>query len=138
MLNIAVVGLGGTGYTHGGVYDQHPQCKLVAVCDTIRDKANTAAERYNCQAFYSVAEMLDSRIRIDTDSVCTAGEENGGHHYAPTMALLHADIPFLGGKPISNKIPEAREMVALAKEKGLRFVINLNHRFTTVALKAKT
>ena len=34
------------------------------------------------------------------------------------MGLLRAGIPVLGEKPISNEIPKAREMVALAAEKA--------------------
>ncbi|MCB0138719.1 MAG: Gfo/Idh/MocA family oxidoreductase, partial [Caldilineaceae bacterium] len=43
----------------------------------------------------------------------------------------------LGEKPISNEIPEAEKMVAKAKEKGVCYGINLNHRFTPAALLAK-
>jgi len=43
----------------------------------------------------------------------------------------------LGEKPISNEIAKAKEMVALAKQKNLRYGINLNHRFTPAALRAK-
>jgi predicted dehydrogenase len=81
--------------------------------------------------------MLKSGIRIDAASVTTAGVENGGDHYAPTMELLKAGIPVLGEKPISNEIPKARRMVALAKKKRLRYGINLNHRFTPAARRAK-
>ncbi len=45
--------------------------------------------------------------------------------------------PVLGEKPISNDLSKAREMVALAKEKNVRYGVNLNHRFTPAALKAK-
>jgi len=69
--------------------------------------------------------------------MCTAGVENGGDHYTPTMELLSAGIPVLGEKPISNNLDCAREMVALAKAKNLRYGINLNHRFTPAALRAK-
>ena len=53
------------------------------------------------------------------------------------MELLAAGIPVLGEKPISNDIAKAKEMVALAKEKNLRYGINLNHRFTPAARRAK-
>jgi predicted dehydrogenase len=43
----------------------------------------------------------------------------------------------LGEKPISNEVAKAREMVALASEKGLRYGVNLNHRFTPAARRAK-
>jgi predicted dehydrogenase len=69
--------------------------------------------------------------------MCTAGEENGGDHYQATLELLSAGIPVLGEKPISNNITHAREMVALAKEKNIRYGINLNHRFTPAAIRAK-
>jgi len=136
-LNVAVVGLGNIGNIHAGSYQKQPQCNLLAVCDIIKERADKAAEKYGARAFYSVQEMLASGIQIDAASVCSAGVENGGDHYQPTMELLSAGIPVLGEKPISNDLSKAKEMVALAKAKGLRYGINLNHRFTPAALKAK-
>jgi predicted dehydrogenase len=136
-LKVAIVGLGRIGNTHAKVYHNHPRCEIVAVCDILKEPAAAAARAYNCPAFSTVSEMLESGIRPDIASVCTAGEENGSHHYEPTMVLLNAGVHVLGEKPISNKIPEAEAMVALAREKKLRYGINLNHRFTPAALKAK-
>ena len=135
-LKAAVVGLGGIGTRHAEIYQADERCEIAAVCDAFPEKANAAADKYGTVAFTSVEEMTRG-VEIDIASVCTAGVENGGDHYEPTMALLRAGIPVLGEKPISNEIPKAREMVALAKEKGLRYGINLNHRFTPAALKAK-
>ena len=53
------------------------------------------------------------------------------------MQLLRAGVPVLGEKPISNELAKAEEMVALAKEKRLSYGINLNHRFTPAALRAR-
>ena len=53
------------------------------------------------------------------------------------MELLAAGIPVLGEKPISNDLDEARQMVGLARQKNLRYGVNLNHRFTPAALLAK-
>ena len=136
-LNVAIVGLGNIGNLHAGVYQKHPACKIVAVCDIIKEKADKAAARYEAPAFYSVQAMLASGIKIDAASLCSAGVENGGDHYTPTMELLAAGIPVLGEKPISNEVHRAEEMVALAKAKDLRYGINLNHRFTPAAERAK-
>ena len=136
-LKVAIVGLGGIGNRHAGVYQNHPECEIVAVCDIIKEKADRAAERYACQGFYSVQDMLASGIQIDAVSMCTAGVENGGDHYEPTMELLNAGLPVLGEKPISNNVDRAREMVALAKERNLRYGVDLNHRFTPAALRAR-
>ena len=136
-LKVAVVGLGNIGNRHAEIYQAHPQCEIVAVCDAVEERALAAAKRYSCAPFTSVEKMLTSGSQIDVASVCTAGEENGGDHYQPTMALLNAGIAVLGEKPISNRIPEAEEMVALAKKRKLRYGINLNHRFTPAALRAR-
>ncbi len=136
-LNVAIVGMGNIGNIHGRVYQAHPDTRIIAVCDIIPDRADLAAEKYGCQGFYSVREMLASGLKFDFASVTTAGVENGGDHYTPTIELLNAGIPVLGEKPISNDLAKAREMVALAKSRNLRYGINLNHRFTPAAMRAK-
>ncbi len=136
-LKVAIVGVGNIGSIHARVYSENPNVEIVAVCDIIAEKSDRAAEKYSCQGFYSVQDMLASGLQIDAVSMATAGTENGGDHYTPTMELLRAGIPVLGEKPISNDLSKAKEMVALAKEKNLRYGVNLNHRFTPAALKAK-
>ena len=136
-LKVAVVGLGGIGNRHASIYHAHEACEVVAVCDLIKEKADKAASAYETRAFYSVQEMLESGLSIDVASVASAGVENGGDHYKPTMELLGAGIHVLGEKPISNNVDQAHAMVALAREKGIRYGIDLNHRFTPAAERAK-
>lgn len=136
-LEIAIVGAGGIGRRHAACYAAHPNARVAAVCDLVPEAAASLAGEHDARPFASVAELLQSGLRIDAASVCTAGEENGGDHYQPTMELLGGGIPVLGEKPISNRIPEAREMVALAREKKLPYAINLNHRFTPAAARAR-
>ena len=136
-LKVAIVGLGNIGNRHAQVYSGRDDVEILAVCDIIEEKSDIAAEKYGCQGFYSVQAMLDSGLEFDAVSMCTAGVENGGDHYTPTMELLGAGIPVLGEKPISNEIDKAKAMVALAKEKNLRYGVNLNHRFTPAADRAK-
>jgi predicted dehydrogenase len=136
-LKVGIVGVGNIGSIHANVYKNNPKTEIVAVCDIVKEKADAAAAKFGGQAFYSVREMLDSGIKLDLVSVATKGEENGGEHFAPTMELLEAGIPVLGEKPISNRIDEGEKMVALAREKKVPYGINLNHRFTPAALRAK-
>jgi len=137
-LRIGIVGMGGIGNRHAQVYQElEGKAEVVAVCDIIKEKADKAAKAYDAKAFYSVQEMLDSGVKLDACSMATAGVENGGDHYTPTMELLGAGLPVLGEKPISNEIDKAEEMVALAREKNLPYAVDLNHRFTPAALRAK-
>jgi predicted dehydrogenase len=137
MVRVGVVGVGNIGSIHAQVYKDNPKCELVAVCDIIREKADAAAAKFGAKAFYSVKEMVASGIRLDAVSMATRGDENGGEHFAPTMELLEAGIPVLGEKPISNRVEEGEKMVALAAKKNVAYAINLNHRFTPAAKKAR-
>lgn len=136
-LRVAIVGVGNIGNVHADVYLKRTDVEVVAVCDIIPERADRAAEKCRCEGFYSVKEMLKRGIQIDAVSMCTAGVENGGDHFTPTMELLEAGIPVLGEKPISNDLKLAQQMVDLAKKKNLRYGINLNHRFTPAALRAR-
>jgi UDP-N-acetylglucosamine 3-dehydrogenase len=136
MLNVAVIGLGGIGKTHARWYQQHKQVRLVALCDKLAERVDPVASQAGVPAFYDVGEMLRN-AQIDAVSVCTAGPENGGHHYEPVMQCLEAGKHVLVEKPISNDIAQARTMVSKANERGLQLGVNLNHRFTPAAERAK-
>jgi predicted dehydrogenase len=136
MLKVAVIGAGNIGKTHLRVYANHAEAQPVAVCDMARDKAQALAEQYGLRAYGSVEELLRNE-ELDAVSVATAGFENGSHHFEPTMRVLEAGIPVLCEKPISNNIEEARQMVAKASDKSVKFGINLNHRFTPAAERLK-
>ncbi len=136
MVRVAVVGMGPIGNLHADMHRECPHAELVAVCDKIKERADAAAERLNVPAFYNAPEMF-AQIAPDIVDVTTGGEEYGSDHYEPTMQALEAGCHVLGEKPISNEISKAEEMVALAKAKNRCYGINLNHRFTVLARKAK-
>jgi len=110
--------------------------ELAGVCDVDRERADATAARLGVRAFYSVQEML-GEVELHMASVATGGEEYGSDHYQPTIEALEGGLHVLCEKPISNEIAPAEQMVALAKEKGLCFGVDLNHRFTPAARLAK-
>jgi predicted dehydrogenase len=136
LLKVAIIGTGNIGKIHATYYSQNPDAQLVAVCDMLPEAADPVAAQYGVPAYHDVDEMLAAE-EIDAVSVATAGPENGGHHYEPAMKALAAGKHVLVEKPISNNIEHAREMVRTAKERGLLLGVNLNHRFTPAAERAK-
>jgi UDP-N-acetylglucosamine 3-dehydrogenase len=136
MLRVAVIGLGVIGKNHARWYSQNQDVELVAVCDMLADRVDPIARQYGITAYSDVDELLRLE-QIDAVSICTAGPENGGHHYEPTIRCLDAGKHVLVEKPISNDIQQARDMVRRAKERGLLLGVNLNHRFTPAAERAK-
>ncbi len=135
-LRVCVIGMGPIGNRHADMYKADPLAELVGVCDILKDRADAAAARLGVRAFYDAPAML-AAMKPEVCSVTTAGHENGGDHYLPTMQALDAGCHVLGEKPISNEIAKAEEMVAKARQKDLCYGINLNHRFTPAARLAK-
>ena len=136
MQRVGVIGLGPIGNRHASIYAEMENAELVGVCDVDRERADAAAARLGVKAFYSVQEMLDG-AELDMASVATGGEEYGSDHYQPTIEALEGGLHVLCEKPISNEIGPAAEMVARAREQGLCFGVDLNHRFTPAARLAK-
>ena len=136
MQRVGVIGLGPIGNRHASIYAEMENAELVGVCDVDRERADAAAARLGVKAFYSVQEMLDG-AELDMASVATGGEEYGSDHYQPTIEALEGGLHVLCEKPISNEIGPAAAMVARAREQGLCFGVDLNHRFTPAARLAK-
>jgi len=135
-LKVAVVGLHGIGNKHADCHMADDLSELVAVCDVVKERADTAAQKHGVKAYYDVQEMLDAHPELDVVDVATGGVENGSWHFEPTMQALEAGKHVLCEKPLSNDIAEARAMVARAYELDLYLGCNLNHFFTPPADKA--
>jgi predicted dehydrogenase len=135
-LRVCIIGMGAIGNIHGSAYRADPLAELVGVCDIEKERADAAAARLGVPAFYDARQMLET-LRPDVCSITTGGYEYGSDHYLPTIQALEAGCHVLGEKPISNSIADAEKMVALARDKGLCYGINLNHRFTPAARLAK-
>ena len=101
MLNFAIIGLGNIGSTHAAVYQKmKDDVTVVAVCDINKERADNAAAKYGAKVFYSVDDLLQSGIKLDGVDVCTAGKENGGDHYEPTMptSIMPNSLTFAAGR----------------------------------------
>lgn len=137
MLRVCVIGLGPIGSRHARLAQASPLAELVGVCDLRADRLEAGKATFGVPGFADAPSMLNA-LAPDVCIVATGGYEYGSEHYEPTMQALDFGCHVLGEKPISNTIREAEEMVALAKQKGVCYGINLNHRFTPAARLAKT
>ncbi|MDA1192798.1 MAG: Gfo/Idh/MocA family oxidoreductase [Candidatus Poribacteria bacterium] len=136
-LKVGLVGTRGIGGQHAEAHKADPLSDFVAVCDLVKERADSFAERFGVKAYYSLKDMLDGEPDLDVIDVCTGGLENGSWHYEPAMQAMDAGKHVLVEKPLSNDIFEAREMVAKAREKNVYLGCNLNHYFTPPAERAK-
>jgi predicted dehydrogenase len=136
MLRVCVIGMGPIGNQHARLYREDALAELVGVCDIDADRAEAAAAAHGVPAFGDARRMLDE-LKPDVVSIATGGEEYGSDHCQPTLQAIAAGCHVLGEKPISNDIAEAERMVAAARDQGVCYGVNLNHRFTPAARLAK-
>lgn len=136
MLKVCVIGLGPIGNLHASIYKENPSCELVGVCDRVEQRAVDAGARFGVPHYLDAAEMLKA-VKPDLVSVATGGYEYSSDHYEPTLQALRAGCHVLGEKPISNDLRHGTEMVRVAREMGVCYAIDLNHRFTPAARTAK-
>ncbi|MDQ1256810.1 MAG: Gfo/Idh/MocA family oxidoreductase, partial [Candidatus Hydrogenedentes bacterium] len=136
-LKVGVVGLRGIGTSHTDCHMADPLSNLVAVCDVVKERADTVAAKHGVRAYYSLKDMLANEPDLDIVDVTTGGFENGSWHYEPAMQAMEAGKNVLVEKPLSNDVGEARQMVAKAAEKNVYLGCNLNHYFTPPAEKAR-
>jgi len=136
MLKVCVIGMGHIGNLHSAIYNEREDCELAAVCDRVDNRARDGAARHSARWYIDAGEML-KKEKPDLVSVATGGFEYGSDHFLPTIQAIEAGCHVLGEKPVSNELSAAAEMVRAAKEAGVCYAINLNHRFTPAAREAK-
>lgn len=135
-LKVGMVGMGNIGMLHAQCYKDDDLAELVAVCDLVPEKADTAAKELGVKAYYSLKDMLDNEPDLDIVDVTTAGYENGSLHFTPAMQALKAGKHVMVEKPICSDIHDARELVKYAQDHDLYLGCNLNHYFTEPANRA--
>ncbi len=123
-LRTAVIGTGFWGKNQTRVLSQLEDVELVCVCDLKPANAKAVSAEFHVPYSTSVDEVL-SRKDIDAVTVCTPTTT---HKEIATQALM-AGKHVLVEKPMTNTVVEARELLSLAKQRGLRLMPGHIERF---------
>jgi len=122
-VRIAVIGVGNMGSFHLGNIVKEPNASLAAVCDIIPERAQAAAEKFGCKAYFDSASLLKDRV---CDAVLIATP-----HYAHTtigIAAMQAGYHVLVEKPISVHKADCERLIAAHSDKSLVFAAMFNQR----------
>lgn len=119
MIRIGIIGIGGMGTVHASNYAQLADrgYRLAAVCDP-SPSAEEAARRFGAEWYSDVEEML-TKAELDVVDVCTPTFLHKTH----VMAGLQRGFHVICEKPLALHYEDAREMFALAKEKGVQLFV---------------
>lgn len=108
-LKVGVIGVGHLGKEHARIYKELPDSELVGICDQDPAKAEKAKELG--VAYYKTPRELIGKV--DAVSIATPTST----HYQVALEFLKAGIHTLVEKPITLKLEEADELIALARQK---------------------
>lgn len=126
-VKIGVIGTGHLGKLHTKMLSQIENCELVGVFDNNPDMANAVAAEFNTKAFSDMNSLIDSCQGISIAATTSA-------HYELAKVCLEKNKHIMIEKPITATIPQAEEIVALAKSKGLNLQVGHIERFNPALL----
>jgi len=131
MIKYAIIGCGRIGERHAE--QASIKGRLIAVCDIIQEKADKLAAIYKTKAFYSLEELLNSRIDIDVVTVCTPN----GMHAEHSINALNAGYHVLCEKPMAISSEDCIKMITAAEKASRLLIAVKQNRYNppVVALK---
>jgi predicted dehydrogenase len=109
-LRVGVIGCGVLGSRHAEIYRQLPDVDVVAVVDPLEAKAETLARALGTRAFSRVQDCVGM---LDAASVCTPAVS----HHEVARPLIEAGVHLLVEKPITSRLEDADDLIALAAAK---------------------
>lgn len=113
-MRIAVVGCGFVADYYLKTLPSYPELELVGVMDCIQERAASFAAAYSVP-FYESLEKLLEECCIDIILNLT----NPRSHFSVSKTCLEADKHVYSEKPLAMELSEAKELVELAKQRGL-------------------
>jgi predicted dehydrogenase len=119
---VGVAGVGYLGKIHAEKYAHIPEAELIGVADIDKGRCQEVAAHTHCRPFYHHRDLL-GQVEAVSIAVPTIS------HYGVAKDFLSAGVDVLLEKPITATVQEARELNALAQERGAIFQIGHLERF---------
>lgn len=123
-MKVAVLGCGGMGAIHAGVYASLANVQLTAVCDANRQLADALAVQTGAAPYYSFSDMLD---HAEFDAISIALPTYLHKEY--TLQAAKARKHIICEKPIALTLEDAQEMMSVCEENGVRLFVGHVVRF---------
>ena len=132
-IRIAVVGCGRISVNHFDALSKLPEAKLVAVCDTVKERSDEAAKKWGAVPYTDYTKMLE-RDDIDAVAICTPSGLHPRHGIMAAKTGRHV----ICEKPMGISLKDVDELIDVCDEKKVRlFVVKQNRLNATMQLLKK-
>ena len=133
MLKVAIVGCGKIADAHAEQIQRLTGCRIVAVCDREPLMARQLYERFPVERYFADLDELLHETRPDVVHVTTPPESHAGIARVCLEAGCHVYVE----KPFTLNEPDARELIALADDRGLKLTVGHDDQFSHVARRMR-
>jgi predicted dehydrogenase len=130
MLRIGVFGVGHLGKFHLNNWKDIPGTEIVGFYDPDDDTAKDVAEKYQLTRFPDPDTLLNACDAIDVIAPTN-------HHFELCEKAIKKGKHIFVEKPLANTMEEARQLVKLAEESGIKFQVGHVERFNPAFLAVK-
>ena len=121
-LNIGVIGTGHLGKLHTKLLAEINNANLVGIYDANPDQAKSVAQELNVKLFENPDKLLENVNAVSIAATTSA-------HYKLAKYCFEKNVHVFIEKPITATIPQAEELVKIAKEKNLKLQVGHIERF---------
>lgn len=122
-MNFAIIGCGRIAQRHAELIAKIGT--LVAVCDTVEEKAKALGEKYGAKTYTDSKELLANEKSIQVVSICSPN----GLHAEHTIQSLRAGFHVLCEKPMALSVQDCGEMIKEAEKANRRLFVVKQNRF---------
>ncbi|WP_439116897.1 Gfo/Idh/MocA family protein [Paenibacillus aquistagni] len=126
-IGIGIIGAGSISEMHLRAYHEHPEVKLLAICDLNESRAQAKAEKYNIPYTYQDVHELLAREDIDAVSICTWNHS----HAQISIAALKAGKHVLVEKPLCTSVEDALALQETVKATGKQLQVGFVRRYAS-------
>ena len=134
MLKVAIVGCGKIADAHASQIHRIKGCEIVGVCDREPLMARQLYERFPVKRYFSGLTELLREARPDVVHITTPPES----HFEIARLCLEGGCHVYVEKPFTLHEDEARTLIALAMEKGLKLTAGHDDQFRHVARRMRS
>jgi len=127
-VKVSVIGTGHLGSIHTKLLKQSRYSELIGVYDIDFSKSTALAHEFQCKAFKSLQEVIDSSEAVIIATPTTT-------HYEIAMRCIENSLHCFIEKPITSRFQQAVKLIENAKQKGVLIQVGHVERFNP-ALKA--
>ena len=133
-LNMGVIGCGRIASSaHLPCYQMMQNVKVIAVMDSVKERARSTARTFGISKWYSDYETMLKDDSIDAVDICSPP----GFHAEQAIMAAERGKHVLCEKPIATNIEDAMRLESSIRKAGVKFMTGFTYRFHPLLQKMK-